>query len=682
MGISFEQIRTATNPGLEDDGNGALRIKLGFGVQLDANGLKLDADVDAFKQPVRVKSQANVNLTGGSSPDAIDGVTLAVGDRILVASQTTPAQDGLYEMTVNGGGTDDNTWARTADAATSSEAAGWYIPVLEGSTDADKLFRVDADQGGATVGTDGWTVVEIGGSTSTTLAGAGLVANAAALDVNVDDSSIEVATDVVQVKALGITNAMLAGSIANAKLSNSSVTVTAGDGLQNAGAVALGASVTMNIDVSDFAGTGLEDDGSENLRIAAAAAGAGLTGGAGSALAVGAGTGLQVNANDVQVDTGSTVDFSSDTPVWTFGNETTGEGLFVTGTPLDANHVVNKTYVDSLVSGLKWLAPATTLEYVGTRTVAQVNALSPLAGWAVVAGDAGTPTAGTSDALATGDVAVYDGTAWKVSVAQSGGFPPAGTRCVVSGGTLYAPLTDSADEYKIASFSGASLTPTLVSPNDGEALLINGENDANENNGYVYDTNQWVQFTGAGSIIAGNGITKTGNNIAAKGDTTSTGSTASVVAVGSSGIGLRVDNSSLEGSGANGSLRVKSGGVTNAMLAGSILGTKLNANTVALDRLNIRFRRELFAATDFTNTNPSTADLAVPALIGTYEDDYNILSRNGIMDMTNTGNGGSPSGATQYKVDNTGAGSVGKITIGANVNGSGNDYGLQYLSVT
>jgi hypothetical protein len=40
----------------------------------------------------------------------------------------------------------------------------------------------------------------------------------------------------------------------------------------------------LAVDVSDFAGAGLEDDGSENLRIAASAAGSGLTGGAGSAL--------------------------------------------------------------------------------------------------------------------------------------------------------------------------------------------------------------------------------------------------------------------------------------------------------------------------------------------------------------------------------------------------------------
>jgi hypothetical protein len=53
-----------------------------------------------------------------------------------------------------------------------------------------------------------------------------------------------------------------------------------------------------------LAGTGLEAD-SGTIRIAASAAGAGLTGGAGSALAVGAGSGITVNADDVALNTAS-----------------------------------------------------------------------------------------------------------------------------------------------------------------------------------------------------------------------------------------------------------------------------------------------------------------------------------------------------------------------------------------
>ena len=61
------------------------------------------------------------------------------------------------------------------------------------------------------------------------------------LAVGVDDSSIEISSDALRVKALGITNAMLAGSIANAKLANSSITV-------NSQAIALGGSHTFDTD--------------------------------------------------------------------------------------------------------------------------------------------------------------------------------------------------------------------------------------------------------------------------------------------------------------------------------------------------------------------------------------------------------------------------------------------------
>jgi len=87
-----------------------------------------------------------------------------------------------------------------------------------------------------------------------------------------------------------------AGGVDNAQLANSSVTVTAGDGLQDGGAVSLGGTVTLNIDVSDFAGDGLEDDGSENLRLASTVAGNGLAYSAGV---------LSVNVDDstIEIDT-------------------------------------------------------------------------------------------------------------------------------------------------------------------------------------------------------------------------------------------------------------------------------------------------------------------------------------------------------------------------------------------
>lgn len=90
------------------------------------------------------------------------------------------------------------------------------------------------------------------------LSGGGNLNSNRSFAVNVDDSSIEINSDSLRVKSLGITNAMLAGSInqsklagsiPNSKLSNSTITILAESG--TAHAIALGESLTVS------AGTGI-----------------------------------------------------------------------------------------------------------------------------------------------------------------------------------------------------------------------------------------------------------------------------------------------------------------------------------------------------------------------------------------------------------------------------------------
>lgn len=56
-------------------------------------------------------------------------------------------------------------------------------------------------------------------------------------------------------------------TIPNAGLTNSSLTVTPGDGLKSGGSVSLGGTVTLDIEPDDFAGSGVQDDGSDNLEL-------------------------------------------------------------------------------------------------------------------------------------------------------------------------------------------------------------------------------------------------------------------------------------------------------------------------------------------------------------------------------------------------------------------------------
>jgi len=102
-------------------------------------------------------------------------------------------------------------------------------------TGVDKVKFYDGSQW-QTLGTSDATGDIEGVTAGDGLTGGG-TSGTVSLAVNVDDSSLEINSDTVRVKAAGITNAMLGGSIANAKLANSSITI-------NGSAISLGGSVT------------------------------------------------------------------------------------------------------------------------------------------------------------------------------------------------------------------------------------------------------------------------------------------------------------------------------------------------------------------------------------------------------------------------------------------------------
>ena len=185
------------------------------------------------------------------------GLTGSGTDNFLVGNGST----SFTTVGSNGSGTvvrSTNPVGITGMSATGS-FTGSFIGTFVGTTDLPDLTSGNGLTGGPYDGSvvrtfsvlaDGTTLAVSGtgvkvasaGITATELntsvAGNGLSGGAGtALAVNVDNSSIEIVTDTLNVKALGITNAMLAGSIANAKLTNSSVTL----GSTN---IALGATAT------------------------------------------------------------------------------------------------------------------------------------------------------------------------------------------------------------------------------------------------------------------------------------------------------------------------------------------------------------------------------------------------------------------------------------------------------
>ena len=152
-------------------------------------------------------------LTFGSAVTTLDGYTLVNGDRILVKDQTNAFENGIYTRTSS------TVFTRAIDADTSSDLSGGvFVFVEQGTLNGDNGY-VFTHNGAPTIGTTNLPVSQFSGAGQIT-AGAALTKTGNQLDVAVDGSSIEITTDALNVKALGITNAMLAGSITRNKLAN------------------------------------------------------------------------------------------------------------------------------------------------------------------------------------------------------------------------------------------------------------------------------------------------------------------------------------------------------------------------------------------------------------------------------------------------------------------------------
>ena len=278
---------TASNGNIELSPNGtgtvvvpaSYEARAGFSSQSLVNKAYVDSVTSGLsvKTPVKVATTGNLNATYNNGAGtltansnfalSVDGVTVSVNDRILVKDQSTAAQNGFYKVTATGSGSAAFVLTRTPDADAASElVAGAFAFVEEGTANADNGYVLSTD-GAVTLGTTAINFEQFSGAVQIS-AGDGLSKTGNALSLNVDDSSIEINADTARVKALGVTNAMLAGSIANAKLSNSSVTI-------NSNSLALGASLTLD---TDDIGEGSTNQYYTNARSRAALSVTGSTG--------------------------------------------------------------------------------------------------------------------------------------------------------------------------------------------------------------------------------------------------------------------------------------------------------------------------------------------------------------------------------------------------------------------
>ena len=206
-----------------------------------------------------IKDEDNMASDSATHVPSQQSVKAFVEAQVATKDNTDEITEGSSNLYFTNERVDDRVGALltagTGISLSYDDAAG-SLTITGQQGDITSVVAGDGLTGGATsgaatinvVGGDGITANANDIALSSTVAGNGLSYSSGVLAVGVDDSSIELDSDAVQVKAGGITNAMLAGSIAagklagsigNSLLSNSAITI---DGTS----VSLGGSISTN----------------------------------------------------------------------------------------------------------------------------------------------------------------------------------------------------------------------------------------------------------------------------------------------------------------------------------------------------------------------------------------------------------------------------------------------------
>ena len=193
-----------------------------------ANGLDV-------KESVRLATTAALatstydNGAGTITADAngalsIDGAAVVQGDRVLIKDQASAVQNGIYTVTTTGGAGAAFVLTRGPDADTAAElTGGTFFFVEEGTANADNGY-VATHNGTPTLGSSDITFAQFSGAGQIS-AGAALSKTGNTLDVEVDDTTIEVSGDALRIKASGVgTNQIANLGVTTGKIADNAVT--------------------------------------------------------------------------------------------------------------------------------------------------------------------------------------------------------------------------------------------------------------------------------------------------------------------------------------------------------------------------------------------------------------------------------------------------------------------------
>ncbi len=145
----------------------------------------------SWKNEVRAATTTNGTLaTAFANASAIDGVTLATGDRILLKNQTTQTENGIYVVAASGAPT------RATDADSTTDLNNATVVVTDGTVNTGLSFTQTTKN--PTVGSSNIIFAQYSVGTNY-VAGAGLTLTSVTFDVVAADTSLTVNADSVAV---------------------------------------------------------------------------------------------------------------------------------------------------------------------------------------------------------------------------------------------------------------------------------------------------------------------------------------------------------------------------------------------------------------------------------------------------------------------------------------------------
>ena len=460
---------------------------------VNKNYLEYFAAGISWKQPVLCGTTTNITLSGLQT---CDGVTVAAGDRVLVKSQSAPAQNGIYLASAS-------AWSRAPDADTWNELISALVFVETGSTLAGSAWYCTIQPGG-TIGTTAitWSNFSVAATytagtgltltdyvfsitnTGVTAGAYGSASKTLTATVNAQGQLTALAaTDIAianpQVSGLGTMSTQAASSVAITGGTINGVTI----GGTTAGAIT---GTTITATTFNGAGTGLTGTAS-GLSIGGNAATAtsattatNLAGGAAGSLPYQTSTG--VTSMLAAGTNGQVLTLAGGVPTWASGasgsvtsvaQTFTGGLISVSGSPITSSGTLALT-VAGTSGGIPYFSSAST--WASSAALA-ANAL-------VVGGGAGA--APSSITTGTGVV-----TALGVNTGSAGAF-------VVNGGALGTPSSGTVTNLTGTASININGTVGATTPTTGAFTTLSVSSTVSAN-GSVGTSGQVLTSAGVGS---------------------------------------------------------------------------------------------------------------------------------------------------------------------------------------